>query len=614
MIYLRLFSQDPVTIFMAALVLGFALVLCFVRKPLGKTRCGKIFWRALCFVPLAACVIHFGCCRFVGSGWFTRHIYGAFYLTALVTAFFPLFDLWKIPAKVFSIILPVGAVVAFLYTIVYPMPFNSGLRNYTKQSYTQGFVSLTKDLEKYYSLKDWKKTDIQAIAKKIMPAVEEAERTNDGGLFYAAITAFGYYFYDGHVGTWPEGDWDAWKRGLILLGGNDYGFSMLRIDDGRVVAILSESTLPAYQAGIHNGTQIIEWNGKPIEQALAETECIYQGDKYPVKENEDFFRPVFLATRGMGESTDIAQYLISRAAADGTYDAPKARVTFLTDEGQPCTVELDCVEDGLNTIEYVMQFLISFGVYPNRYGVDKNFDAKMINDDTAYMLRYSEEYNYWGDIFSYLTGKYPTFKKRLRRQLEDLKSQGMKNLIIDARNNMGGYPALGSETASLFSDRTFATDSTYSDINGRHKLMLTDYVKADGEFKDINVLVLTNSYCVSAGDYFVRVMGECPNVTTMGFTCSNCSCQPQGGRVLLTNSICNFGYTINWLYEQDGQTRFIDTDETRTCTIPLDIKIPLTYDMAVSFDYDIDLTWEENQDNIRDYVMEYALEYLKQKK
>ena len=49
-----------------------------------------------------------------------------------------------------------------------------------------------------------------------------------------------------------------------------------------------------------------------------------------------------------------------------------------------------------------MQFLISFGVYPNRYGVDKNFDAKMINDDTAYMLRNSEEYNYWGDIFSYL--------------------------------------------------------------------------------------------------------------------------------------------------------------------------------------------------------------------
>ena len=79
----------------------------------------------------------------------------------------------------------------------------------------------------------------------------------------------------------------------------------------------------------------------------------------------------------------------------------------------------------------------------------------------------------------------------------------------------------------------------------------------------------------------------------------------------MTNSICNFGYTINWLYEQDGQTRFIDTDETRTCTIPLDIKIPLTYDMAVSFAYDIDLTWEENQNNIRDYVMEYALEYLK---
>ena len=94
-------------IIMAVLVLAFAVGLCFARKPLGKTRRGKIIWRALCFVPLAACVIHFVCCRFVGSGWYTRHTYGAFYLAALVTAFFPLFDLWKIPAKVFSIDLSV---------------------------------------------------------------------------------------------------------------------------------------------------------------------------------------------------------------------------------------------------------------------------------------------------------------------------------------------------------------------------------------------------------------------------------------------------------------------------------------------------------------------------
>ena len=596
---------------MAALVLIFTVTLCFVRKPLAKTRRGKIFWRLLCLGPLTICIIHFACCRFAGSSWYTRHTYGAFYLAALVTAFFPLFDLWKIPTKVFSILLPIGAAAAFLYTIIYPMPFDSGLRNYTRQSYTQSFISLTKDLEKYYSLKDWKKTDIQAIAKKIIPAVEEAERKNDAGLFYAAITAFGYYFYDGHVSNYPEGDRDAWERGLILLGGNNYGFSMLRIDDGRVVSIMGKSTLPAYQAGIHNGTQIIEWNGKPIEEALAETECIYQGSTFPVKENEDFFRPVFLATRGMGESTDIAQYLISRAAMDGTYDAPKAVVTFLADDGQLRTVELDCLEDGLSMIEYVMQFLISFGVYPNRYGVDKNFDAKMINSDTAYMLRNSEQYNYWGDIMSYLTGKYPSFSKSLRCQLQDLKSQGMKNLIIDARNNRGGFPALGSETASLFSDRTFTTDVYYSDINGSHKRLLAESVKADGFFKDINVLVLTNSYCVSAGDYFVRVMGQCPNVTTMGFTACNCSCQPQGGRAILTDSICNFSYTINWMYEDDGQTRFIDTDETRACTIPLDIKVPLTYNMAVSFSYDSNLAWKENQDNIRDYVMEYALDYLK---
>lgn len=614
MIYLRLFSQDPVTIFMAVLVLVFAVGLGIVRKPFGKNQTRKNIWRVLCFVPLLVCVIHFIACRFVGSWWHNYHIYGAFYLTAIVTAFYPLLDLWKIPAKVFSIILNIGAVVGFIYTLVFPMPSNSGLRNYTKQSYTQSFISLTKDLEKYYSLKDWKKTDIQAIAKKIMPAIEEAERTNDAGLFYAAVTAFGHYFYDGHVSNWPEGDRDAWLRGLRLLGGSDYGFSMLRLDDGRVVAVVSLRECPPDMLGIHNGTQIVEWNGKPIEEALEEVECIYQGNTYPVKENEEFFRPVFLATRGMGESSDIAEYLINRARLGESELGPNALVTFINSEGNLQTEEFSPLDYGYERIEYVMMYLISFGVYPNRYGVDKNFDIKMINEDTAYMLRDSETYNYFGDILSYLTGKYPSFKKYLRRKLEELKAQGMKNLIIDARNNFGGYPALASETASLFSDHTFVTDVTFSDIDGKHKRLLTEYVQADGSFKDINVVVLTNSFCVSAGDYFVRVMKECPNVTTMGFMPSNCSCQPQGGQVLLTDSICNFSYTINWLYEDDGKTRFIDTDNTRTCTIPLDVKVPLTYEMAASFNFEYAFTWEENQNNIRDFVMEYALDYLNKKK
>ena len=126
-------------------------------------------------------------------------------------------------------------------------------------------------------------------------------------------------------------------------------------------------------------------------------------------------------------------------------------------------------------------------------------------------------------------------------------------------------------------------------------------VPADGRFSDIEVLMLVNHYCVSSGDLLVKMLQKCPNVTVMGLTPSNCSCQEVGGISFLSDSICNIRYPVNWLYEVDEETRCIDTDETRECTLPLDVKIPLTYDLAQSL-YDDRKT--------RDVLLDYALDYL----
>ena len=88
----------------------------------------------------------------------------------------------------------------------------------------------------------------------------------------------------------------------------------------------------------------------------------------------------------------------------------------------------------------------------------------------------------------------------------------------------------------------------------------------------------------------------------IGLTPSNCSCQEVGGRSVLSNSICQINYPINWLYEIDETTRYIDTDKSRECTVPLDYQIPLTYELAQSL-YD---NWQT-----RDILLEYAIDYLK---
>ena len=226
----------------------------------------------------------------------------------------------------------------------------------------------------------------------------------------------------------------------------------------------------------------------------------------------------------------------------------------------------------------------------------------MVNDDTAYMLRFSETNFILLDNLSYLTGRYPAIKNKLKRTLQGLREQGMKNLIIDARCNSGGFSAMGNETASLFSSERFVVDTKGSFIDGVYKEFTSEYVEADGSFSDINVVLLTDAFCVSAGDYLVKVLGKCPNVTVMGFTSSNCACQTTGGLSYLTDGMNYVVYPVGWMYEPDGK-RLIDTDETRTCTLPLDVKVPLTYEAA--------LTLTSEDPDRPDYLLEYAKEYLK---
>ena len=661
MIYLRLFSQDPVTIALASFVVVAAIVILVLRRkvfvqdiqepqtdglePIKDSyyEANKIFRRKrkylhiiLCVIPFAACFVHFIFARFIGNSWATWHYYGIFYLASALIALLPICDLNRITRKVFPPFTAVFAVAALLHTLIFPMAWSSALRNHTHKSYTESFIAMTEDMEKYYSLMDWKKIDIPALRDKFLPVVEQAEKTNDDGLLYAAACAYTYYFYDGHVRAMPSTE--SFWRGVMLLSGNDYGFSMVKLDDGRFIAVSCSAESPAYEAGIHNGTEIVMWNGKPVAQAAAETECIYKFVTWPVKENEDFFRPVWLATRGINDPLDSAERILALSqieprisrfikndtgeiveienpgripmelldtltVEDNTGKRSPAYVGFITDSGEYKELELKALGYGIDRLEYTYLNLLS-ALRTNAFWLDKNLDTIMINDDTAYMLRFIESNFILTDNLSYLTGKYPAIRQKLTKTLSELRAQGMKKLIIDARNNEGGFLAMGNETASLFTTECFPTGMEVSRINGNYKPLQTEHVEPDGSFSDIQVVLLTNAFCLSAGDYLVKVLGDCPNVTVMGMTTSNCSCQTTGGDSYLAESICQVRYPVNWRDNPDG-TRFIDTDETRTCTLPLDVTIPLTYEAALSM--------TSFEDDVPDYQLEYAIEYLKER-
>lgn len=622
MIWVRLFSYDPVTVFMGLFVTVYAVFLLILHRRINLR-----LWQLLCFIPLVMSGIHFAFFRIkCSSSYWTTHLFGGFYLASILMALWPLFAGRKRGWKVASSVVTTLVILCTLHTFVFPASSFSAVRNHSFDTWTDAFVKTTEDMEKYYSLQEHKSTDIAQLRDKVMPLVQKAEETEDSGLFYAAMLYYVYNFYDGHVNA-CDLDGDAYYRALLLLSGYDYGMSMVQLDDGRVIAVSVGDTwegtpASAYQNGIRNGMEIVSWNGLPVDEALEQVEVVYQSLIWPVAENEKFLKPALLATKplpadgSMGIGSTVDQLLwraedcsfdemcaAFNSASKEEYDAawsailpfPEALCGFKDADGTVKEVRLSASDYAIDRFEtvYLSLYNLMFD-----WEIPDNFGTCMLTEDTGMLHLWREHTNTLEDIYGYLSGDDPWVRRMFIEKIDALKEQGMTKLIIDARYNQGGFPAIDRALASLFTDETFAVETEADCIGGRYKELTKNYVEGDGRYKDIDVVLLVDSMCVSAGDYLVKVMGACPNVTVMGMTTSSCSCQAQGGLSFLSG-VCNICYPVNWMFDQDGR-RFIDTDESRTCTLPLDVKIPLTEDAVREMLYEFG----------SDYQLQYALIYL----
>lgn len=592
----RIFCNNIAIWIFSLLLIGLSIVLQkFYRK------------RWLYIFPPALALSQILIFNFKNGFWISLYYYKVFYLAALVAVLPVLTTLpflknrFTKAKKIFRALVTTFCILAGVHTIVMPLVWDCAMRNHTHQNFVDSFISTTHDMEKYYSLKDWKKVDIPALREKILPVVQHAQDTNDEGLFCAAVSAYTYYFFDGHVSSNIISE-ENWLRCLNLFTGHDYGLSLLRFDDGKTLAVNVEENSAAWKNGIREKTVITSWNGVPIDEAIEETEFIFYRETLPVKETENLFKPIMLATKGMNKNGEkgIVADLLENAGITQDSERPHAIVGFIDEDGNEQQLELEAIGPGLDRFEktYILLYWLRYKPFPDL----RNFETVMINEDTAYMPRYYEEINTFYDVLSYFTNRNPLARKKFINELTARKNEGMKKLIIDARSNMGGFWALGVETASLFTNEAFDIAKRGSEVGGKKKMLQTVIVPSDGRFSDIQVILLVDNDCVSAGDSLVKMLAQCPNVTVMGLTPSNCSCQETGGLSYLTNSICNVYYPVNWLYEVDDDVRYIDTDASRECTLPLDVKIPFTYELARSL-YD-------NYET-RDVILDYVIEYLK---
>lgn len=487
--------------------------------------------------------------------------------------------------------------IAAAFIIVVTMAVCAVSPAYHKVDYAAGFDEAFDIMKEHYILDQEKGIDWDALYAKYKPVFAEAARDGDAILNYNTWHRFTHEFYDGHV-SYTINNGDLAVQAMCEDYGNDYGLSLLRTADGSFVAVnvegygscysvfdeikdfetvqnyikddAKDNLLTLKNAGIRNGTVITAWDGKPIEEYY--DQLAPQLFQVPDRDNEAFYRPLYVA--GIG--------------------GDRVAISYLDDAGNEKTVEAPALGAYIGRLYKTIQTLDR--------GINiTNLEWQDINDDTA-LLRISEMAY---DQASYSGSDYTEMTDKVREKLLEEKNRGVKNIIFDLRQNGGGSPFMVTGVASLFAPKgehiysycSIINEKTASyerDENGKYPVGEALSYEGEDLFTDGEIILLVNAETVSAGDDMTNLMSEYPNVTIMGFTKSNCSCQAVTGV-----SLNGASFTFSAVPTVDATgTPMIDAFADHVGRVPIDVVVPFD-DKAVN------AVFEKGED----YLLEYAVAY-----
>ena len=459
------------------------------------------------------------------------------------------------------------------------------------KDYYKDFETGFSVMKEHYVLDKEKGIDWGKLYSKYEPLFKEADRLQDPVYDYELWQEYTGEFYDGHV-EYMLKDEDDGLRSVIESYGNDYGLSLVRLSTGEYAAVnvegydnsysindeeddygfyridddyhpadVSDKRLTLKNAGLQNGSIITKWNGEDITEYYDDVK--YYLMQYPVKENEEFYLPMYVAGIGNADRAPYAQRFDK--------DNGSVTISFLDENGTEQTVEAPSLG------AYTPRLMDTFSKIDSGVNIT-NLTWQRVNDDT--MLLRIREMAY--DADTYAGVDYSVMTNKLREEILAYKDAGIKNIIFDMRGNSGGSPWFVMSLAGLFAPEGEHVASYSAVIDKESATFIRDaegkYIKNEpltytGEdlWHDGQIILLVNAMCVSAGDDMTYTMGEYPNVKVMGFTRTNSSCQAVTYESLETGDI-SFSAVPNLDEESEP---LIDTRSDRLGRTPFDEYIPM---------------------------------------
>ena len=212
-----------------------------------------------------------------------------------------------------------------------------------------------------------------------------------------------------------------------------------------------------------------------------------------------------------------------------------------------------------------------------------NYSTRMLNENVGYLRITEEEYSTDPGfvIKSTIGGFSQEIYDDLDKRLEEMRARGMDRIILDIRNNDGGYGYESRTVASLFTPNPGPYNLTlYKD--GKYEVVKEAEDINKGKYSDIPVVVLLNGQTCSAGEVMMYLLKDCPNVQLVGNTESWGAVQGTGGSAVLSDSRFEFRFPITPTVDDD-HLPYIDPKADYHSRITVDKKITFTKEEVVDY-------------------------------
>jgi carboxyl-terminal processing protease len=449
-----------------------------------------------------------------------------------------------------------------------------GHGDFSKLSFTEAFDSLFINFSACYPFTEWKAINWQSLYDEFAPQIANAQSIGDTSAYKLAIRRFIHSIPDGHVRV--AGDFQALYFGEI---GGGFGLTLIELDDGSIVVNRVLTSSPAKQAGIEVGAVISDWNGLPVNEALQNTDIIWEGKP-----------PATL------EATRLAQIRRLIRMPVGV----QIEITFSNPGQDPVIKSLNAVDDGMETwnMTQFTKFSTNGSVNLTLDDVFNPVEYEILESGYGYLKnRILVEFDSQGNLLP----TYNTIYNSIKEAIDHFNTAQVPGVIIDVRDNPGGFDRLAALFGSFFYDHTelYEHASFYNPQSGQFEVIgsFTIYLESQASYYGGPVICLVNAGTSSSAEGVAMAVQRLSHGHVLGFYGTHGSFGLTSGETLMPAGLA-VSYPLGRSLDENFNIQ-IDSDFTKNGGVIPDIRVPFTRD-------NMDAMFVDSED----VELNYAIDYL----